>query len=152
MAVRLLSNTSFFYRELLATATITPKNHLKINSQQPLSSSSMDSEGLNLVKKVYELVIKEKLLSGHYDKSKNVVEFVPPVELGNRLGGLEIPQDGIENVDELLESVVKYSVKTCHSHFYNQLYHGSDPAGLAGQVNGTLRSNSHKMFCNRDLS
>ena len=94
----------------------------------------MDSEGLNLVKKVYELVIKEKLLSGHYDKSKNVVEFVSPAELGNRLGGLEIPQDGIENVDELLESVVKYSVKTCHSHFYNQLYHGSDPAGLAGQV------------------
>ena len=122
MAVRLLSNTSFFYRELLATAAITPKNHLKINSQQPLCSRSMDSEGLNLVKKVYELVIKEKLLSGHYDKSKNVVEFVSPAELGNRLGGLEIPQDGIENVDELLESVVKYSVKTCHSHFYNQLY------------------------------
>ena len=63
-----------------------------------------------------------------------MIEFVPPEKLEKFLGGLDIHKEGDENVDELLEKVVKYSVKTCHSHFYNQLYHGSDPAGLAGQV------------------
>lgn len=60
------------------------------------------------------------------------------------LGGLNIDKEGDANVDDLLEKVVKYSVKTCHSHFYNQLYHGSDPAGLAGQwLSDALNTNNH---------
>uniref|UniRef100_H2YJ73 Glutamate decarboxylase n=1 Tax=Ciona savignyi TaxID=51511 RepID=H2YJ73_CIOSA len=39
--------------------------------------------------------------------------------------------------DQLLhycEQVFKYSVKTAHPHFFNQLYAGLDPYGFAGQV------------------
>lgn len=89
---------------------------------------------VELVKRVYDLVIKEGLISDNYDSRKKVVDFVPPQELGNKLGGLNIEMEGIQDVQSLLEAVVKYSVKTCHPHFYNQLYHGSDAAGLAGQV------------------
>ena len=98
----------------------------------------MEWNEVDLVKKVYEIVSKEKLFAGHYDKSKKVIDFVPPESLSERLGGLTIEKDGIADVDLLLENVVKYSVKTCHSHFYNQLYHGSHPAGLAGQVSTLL--------------
>ena len=98
----------------------------------------MEWNEVDLVKKVYEIVSKEKLFAGHYDKSKKVIDFVPPDLLADRLGGLNIDKEGISDVDQLLENVVKYSVKTCHSHFYNQLYHGSHPAGLAGQVSNLL--------------
>ena len=30
------------------------------------------------------------------------------------------------------ELIIKFSVKTCHPYFYNQLYHGADEYGLAG--------------------
>ena len=30
------------------------------------------------------------------------------------------------------EMIIKFSVKTCHPYFYNQLYHGADEYGLAG--------------------
>lgn len=95
----------------------------------------MDQQAnIDLLKKVFNLVVQEGLVSGNYDRSNKVVEFVHPADLGQRLGGLEISSEGIDDVESLLESVVKYSVKTCHPHFFNQLYHGSEPASLAGQV------------------
>ena len=42
------------------------------------------------------------------------------------------------------DSVVKYSVKTCHPYFYNQLYHGADEYGLAGSwLSDALNTNIH---------
>lgn len=97
-----------------------------------------------LLKKVYEIVAREGLVSDDYDSSKKVVEFVPPQKLGSVLGGLQIQEDGLEDVDSLLEAIVKYSVKTCHPHFFNQLYHGSDAAGLAGLwLSSALNTNNH---------
>jgi len=72
------------------------------------------------------------------------VEFVPPAELGERLGGLNIEPEGTKDVDSLIEAVAKYSVKTCHENFHNQLYAGSDAAGLAGQwLSDALNTNAH---------
>ena len=42
------------------------------------------------------------------------------------------------------ETVVKYSVKTCHPYFYNQLYHGVDEYGLAGSwLSGNVYNTCH---------
>lgn len=46
-----------------------------------------------------------------------------------------IDSNDTKNLDELetiCRQVIKYSVKTNHPHFYNQLFGGVDPYGLAG--------------------
>lgn len=38
----------------------------------------------------------------------------------------------LEETEEALKTVVQYSVKTQHPHFYNQLYGGIDEVALTG--------------------
>ena len=88
---RSLSKTRllFYHRkELFSTTAIQnkQKQQLEDNRNQQNKMNSEDKFGLDLVKKVYELVMKERLLSGHYDKKSKVVEFVPPEELEKCLG------------------------------------------------------------------
>ena len=40
--------------------------------------------------------------------------------------------------------MIKFSVKTCHPYFYNQLYHGADEYGVAGSwLSDALNTNIH---------
>jgi len=78
----------------------------------------------NILQKVLDLVNREKLLCEQDDRSDHkVIEFVHPKELEKCLGGLLIGNDpsSSEEVDRLMELVVKYSVRTCHHRFYNQV-------------------------------
>lgn len=63
-----------------------------------------------------------------------VVEWVEPSKLRD-LVDLEVPKSGVshEGLLELARKVVKYSVKTGHPHFVNQLFSSVDPYGLMGQ-------------------
>lgn len=47
---------------------------------------------------------------------------------------LSITETGVsaEQIKEICEQIIFYSVKTGHRHFYNQLFGGVDPYGLAG--------------------
>jgi len=68
------------------------------------------------------------------DRDAPVVRALPPGELAQRLQ-LEIPSVG-RPLDELLrdaESVLKYSVKTGHPRFFNQLFGGHDAAAVLGE-------------------
>ena len=117
-----------------------------IVSKRNMANSKNVNFDLDILQNVYHLISQEKLLSGHYDRDNKVIDFVQPEELGQRLGGLEITSDGSteEDAQALLKLVVQYSVKTCHSRFFNQLYHGSDPVGLAGQwLSDALNTNNH---------
>ena len=90
-------------------------------------SSFCYSHNKKLLVKLQELVRREKLLcdavgsNGH----QKVVEFVHPKELETCLGGLEIGTEPTspEDVKTFMEAVVRYSVKTCHHRFYNQVTH-----------------------------
>uniref|UniRef100_A0A8C4LV11 Cysteine sulfinic acid decarboxylase n=1 Tax=Equus asinus asinus TaxID=83772 RepID=A0A8C4LV11_EQUAS len=49
---------------------------------------------------------------------------------------LELRSHG-ESREQILErcrAVIRYSVKTCHPHFFNQLFSGLDPHALAGRI------------------
>jgi len=135
--VSILSNNSVKSqqkRQLTGSST----NHLTATMDHPAEFN------INILKKVFDLICKEGLISDNYDSRKKVVEFVPPAELGERLGGLTIEKEGVEDIDNLIEAVVKYSVKTCHANFHNQLYAGSDAAALAGQwLSDALNTNAH---------
>lgn len=64
-----------------------------------------------------------------------VCEWKEPEEL-KQLLDLELRSQG-ESQEQILErcrAVICYSVKTCHPHFFNQLFSGLDPHALAGRI------------------
>lgn len=68
------------------------------------------------------------------DRSNKVVEFKNPEVLANILDlKLKSTSDSDEKLMELLRDTIKYSVKTGHPYFVNQLFSGIDPYALAGQ-------------------
>jgi len=108
-------------------------------------SFAMADEASGVLARVAELVQRERLVSDKYDKTKKVVDFLHPDELRAALP-LSIGRQGCsdEELQEISEAVVKYSVKTCHPHFYNQLYHGADEYGVAGSwLSDALNTNIH---------
>jgi len=78
------------------------------------------------------------------DRDSKVVNFLHPDEMQKRIN-FSIA-DGPCSNDKILASlkdVIKYSVKTGHPHFYNQLYGGFNAHGLGGAMltevlNGSL--------------
>ncbi|XP_013398337.1 cysteine sulfinic acid decarboxylase [Lingula anatina] len=94
--------------------------------------------------KVHQLMIRECLEKGKSRDGK-VVEFLQPGELQKEM---QFPVgDMPESHDKLLElceKAVRYSVKTGHPRFFNQLYAGVDPYSLAGSwITDALNTNSH---------
>lgn len=68
------------------------------------------------------------------DRSHKVVEFKNPEDLKNILDlKLKSTSDSDEKLMDLLKDTIKYSVKTGHPYFVNQLFSGIDPYALAGQ-------------------
>jgi len=102
-------------------------------------------EASSILARVAELVQRERLISDKYDSKAKTVDFLHPEELRTALP-LAIGRQGCgeEELQKISEAVVKYSVKTCHPHFYNQLYHGADEYGLAGSwLSDALNTNIH---------
>ncbi|XP_064095455.1 acidic amino acid decarboxylase GADL1-like [Macrobrachium nipponense] len=99
-----------------------------------------------LLEKVLDLVQKEHLVAGA-DRNKKLVEFKHPRELQSLLA-LNIGQEGKteEEVKKILEDVVKYSVRTGHPYFYNQLYAGVDEIGVAGSWLSTALNTNQYTF------
>nr|CAD7453869.1 unnamed protein product [Timema tahoe] len=79
------------------------------------------------------------------DRDIPVVQFQPPDKLKEVLP-LELgpTPSSDEALLSLCQDVIKYSVKTSHHHFHNQLYSGTDPYGLAGAwLTEALNTNQH---------
>ncbi len=73
-------------------------------------------------------------LEGNLDRSRPIVEWRSPEELEGLLA-LELPRQGlpIESVLEQAETLLRYSVRTGHPRFFNQLFNHLDPAGVVGE-------------------
>ncbi|KAG7154178.1 Acidic amino acid decarboxylase GADL1-like 2 [Homarus americanus] len=121
----------------------TPPHPTRMTDRDSTSTSVVDSEG-RLLKKVLEVVEREKLVTGMSETQK-VVDFHHPQHL-QKLLQLEIRREGrtLTEAQEVLEKVVQYSVKTQHPHFYNQLYAGIDEVALTGAwLTEALNTNQH---------
>ncbi|KAK6175385.1 hypothetical protein SNE40_013860 [Patella caerulea] len=82
----------------------------------------------------FQLIMKE-IVQKAGDRSEKVVDWKAPEEL-RALMDLE-PKAVGESHEKLLsrlQDIIKYSVKTGHPHFVNQLFSSLDPYGLAGQI------------------
>lgn len=94
---------------------------------------------------ILDKVRQHRLVTGKFDSSEKVVDFVHPHELGTKIG-LEISRHPTpkEELKDICDKVIQYSVKTCHPAFYNQLYHGTDEYGVAGSwLTDALNTNNH---------
>merc|ERR1719370_185412 len=120
------------------TVSILDRRHTHTNS-----TPSMEEQ--NILERVLRLVQNERLISDKHGSNGKVVDFLDPAEMMSLLP-LDIDSKGCndEEMQKISEMVVKYSVKTCHPHFYNQLYHGADEYGLAGSwLSDALNTNGH---------
>ncbi|XP_036326244.1 cysteine sulfinic acid decarboxylase-like [Rhagoletis pomonella] len=86
---------------------------------------------------VYDLLHNEKAfcVSEADRDAVKIVHFMQPDEL-RKLIDLSIAENKTHTIDEIQElcrKVIKYSVKTNHGRFHNQLFGQMDPYGLMGQ-------------------
>ncbi|XP_061062324.1 cysteine sulfinic acid decarboxylase isoform X2 [Eubalaena glacialis] len=87
-----------------------------------------------LLQDVFGIVVDEVIRKGT-SASEKVCEWKEPEEL-KQLLDLELRNEG-ESQEQILErcrAVIRYSVKTCHPRFFNQLFSGLDPHALAGRI------------------
>ncbi|XP_003489355.1 cysteine sulfinic acid decarboxylase [Bombus impatiens] len=80
-----------------------------------------------------DLLLEEAVFEGTSRKNK-VVEWMKPAALRSAID-LKLSDQGCshEKLFTLARNVIKYSVKTGHPRFINQLYSSVDPYGLLGQ-------------------
>ncbi|KAG7196623.1 hypothetical protein KM043_015973 [Ampulex compressa] len=81
----------------------------------------------------FEVLLNEAVFEGTSRKSK-VVEWVEPGRLRDVMD-LRLTEQGNshETLISLARDIIKYSIKTGHPHFVNQLYSSLDPYGLVAQ-------------------
>ncbi|XP_030678445.1 cysteine sulfinic acid decarboxylase isoform X3 [Nomascus leucogenys] len=87
-----------------------------------------------LLRAVFGVVVDEAIQKGT-SVSQKVCEWKEPEEL-KQLLDLELRSQG-ESQEQILErcrAVIRYSVKTGHPRFFNQLFSGLDPHALAGRI------------------
>ncbi|XP_070266247.1 cysteine sulfinic acid decarboxylase isoform X2 [Myotis yumanensis] len=102
---------------------------------KPLPSLDWDPVAAEaLLRDVFGVVVDEVIWKGT-SASEKVCEWKEPEEL-KQLLDLELRSQG-ESKEQILErcqAVIRYSVKTCHPRFFNQLFSGLDPHALAGRI------------------
>ncbi|XP_044733622.1 glutamate decarboxylase 1 [Chrysoperla carnea] len=84
-----------------------------------------------LLTKVCELLKKTNILE--VPTTEPIIQFLQPNELQKTINiTLNDQCLNDEQFEKILSDVLKYSVKTAHPYFFNQLYGGTDCYGLAG--------------------
>ncbi|XP_022915145.2 glutamate decarboxylase 1-like [Onthophagus taurus] len=100
-------------------------------------------DALEYVKKIFDIIEIEGVL---IPENSPVINFKHPHELLDGLLDLNLgePTRSKENFLQEIKKIINYSVKTCHKHFYNQLYGGVDLYGFAGTLLAeSLNTNQH---------
>ncbi|KAK2102109.1 hypothetical protein P7K49_019776 [Saguinus oedipus] len=104
-------------------------------ASEALSSHAGDPVAVEaLLQAVFGIVVDEAIQKGT-SASEKVCEWKEPEEL-KKLLDLELRSQG-ESQEQILDrcrAVIRYSVKTGHPRFFNQLFSGLDPHALAGRI------------------
>lgn len=80
-----------------------------------------------------EIMLKSAIFDGT-DRRNKVLEWTAPEQLERQLDlNLKADCDTDEKLLSAMQDIIKYSVKTGHPYFVNQLFSGVDPYALAGQ-------------------
>lgn len=115
----------------------------KIKSMQSLKMSGAESDRLlslpsksheKFLRSLFDNVLDKAIFDGTKRENK-VLEWTDPEELQKKLNmDLKDDPDSDETLLKLANDTIKYSVKTGHPYFVNQLFSCVDPYGFAGQL------------------
>ena len=112
---------------------VAPGNVIPVVARTLSTMSSSSSKSIvksvsqaddQVLEEVLELVRQEKLLGQAGDpEAQKVIEFVHPKDLEKCLGDLEIGSTPThrDQIRAIMERVIRFSVKTNHHRFYNQV-------------------------------
>lgn len=102
------------------------------NDQRLLSLPSESHE--TFLRTLFDDVLKKAIFDGTKRENK-VLEWTDPEELSRKFNmELKDEPDNDETLLKLANDTIKYSVKTGHPFFVNQLFSCVDPFGFAGQI------------------
>lgn len=86
------------------------------------------------LRNLFDNVLKNAIFDGTKRENK-VLEWTDPEELQKKFNmDLKDEPDSDEELLKLANETIKYSVKTGHPYFVNQLFSCVDPYGFAGQI------------------
>jgi len=87
----------------------------------------------SFMREVFEILINDAVFDGT-SRENRVVNWIEPESLMALLGK-DLPEEpqSNESMIDTIRNIVKYSVKTGHPRFINQLFSGLDPYGLIAQ-------------------
>lgn len=110
-----------------------PEKNLKGKKYETFESLPRKEQHEYFLRVCTEILMKEAIFRGTSRDSK-VLEWRHPEEL-LKLMDFNLKDNGASNEElvRLLKDTIKYSVKTGHPYFVNQLYSSVDPYGLVGQ-------------------
>lgn len=116
--------------------TVVKKSSAKMSNndggERHLSLPSKNHE--RFLRSVFDDVLEKAIFDGTKRDNK-VLEWTDPEELERKLGlELKDEADSDEMLLKLANDTIKYSVKTGHPYFVNQLFSCVDPYGFAGQI------------------
>lgn len=85
------------------------------------------------IKSCMDVILKEAVFDGT-NRNNPVLNFVNPEELQSKVNfKLKTAPSTHEDLLKTLKDTIRYSVKTGHPYFVNQLFSSLDPYGLVGQ-------------------
>ncbi|TMW52631.1 hypothetical protein DOY81_002285 [Sarcophaga bullata] len=101
----------------------------------------------NILRSICDVLADEKAFCvNKSDWNEKIVDFVQPADLKNLID-LKIEENtayNLEDIKKICRDVIKYSVKTSHGRFHNQLFGQMDPYGLAGSwITEALNTSSY---------
>lgn len=115
-------------------------NHEEANDQLPSDNRHYRFQSIPdrtthepFLRRFVDLLLEDAVFEGTSRQNK-VVEWKSPESLRAALD-FKLPEEGVshEELLSLAQNVIRYSVKTGHPRFVNQLFSSLDPYGLAGQ-------------------
>jgi hypothetical protein len=108
------------------------KRNSKMQHNRYMSLPNENHE--KFLRTVYDNVLKNAIFEGTKRENK-VLEWTSPEEMLRKFDmQLKDEGDSDEVLLQLANDTIKYSVKTGHPYFVNQLFSCVDPYGFAGQV------------------
>lgn len=117
----------------IATPPITLNNVTSDGKHERYESLPVRGEHELFLRKCIDEILNQAVFNAT-DRSNKVLEWRNPEHLEQILDlKLKPNGDSDEKLMELLKDTIKYSVKTGHPYFVNQLFSGVDPYALAGQ-------------------
>lgn len=108
-------------------------NKMGSNNSERYMSLPVREKHENFLKQVVNVILNQAVFDGTKRENK-VNEWICPEDLLKTMNfALKDEPDSDEQMLKLAQDTIKYSVKTGHPYFINQLFSSLDPYGLAGQ-------------------